>query len=65
MSKTSFGEQEYIREAVDGGIAEEEAQLMEETKVEPWRKSTRKINAKATTIISGGTERHRGERGHV
>jgi len=50
--KTTFGEDDEILEEGDGGVAEEEAPLMEETKVAPRRKSTRKSMAKATTIQS-------------
>ena len=50
--KKTFGRQENILEEVDGIVAEEEAPLMEETKVEPRRISTRESMTKATTILS-------------
>ena len=50
--KKTFGRQENILEEVDGIVAEEEASLMEETKVEPRCISTRESMTKATTILS-------------
>jgi len=66
--KKFFEEQEDIREEVDGGVTQEDVPLMEETKVEPRRKSTRKSIANSTTIQSesgatGETTRDTAEKG--
>ena len=47
--KTTFGEQDDIPKDGDGGVAEEAATLMEETKSTPRRKLTRKSMTKSTT----------------
>jgi len=50
--KTNFGEPDDILKDGDGGVVEEEAPLMEETKAAPRRKSIQESMAKATTIQS-------------